>query len=717
MPDHQSNSSDPKPPKNSSVEEKKEEKENKKPKFKIKEETLEQGEGNYVVKFHSSDEKIVEINWWQDYSEERGYEHELKNFLVTRWNRTKQFLKKIGRKFVEIITHPKKTTTTLIKSQRFMTNFMAIIVGIIGSLAAFAFKWLSEGANYVFLRQLFPLINENAGNWIFLAIIIIPLLASIITAPFIWKYAPEAEGSGIPSVMEAIVYRDGEIPLRTPFIKLVASSVCIGGGLSLGREGPITQIGAGFSAAIGRKVGLKGRQLRLVVISGLSAAIAATFNAPIGGALFGIEILLVSLVADEIIPVVLASVVASILSAVINIFSPFGPGSPQASFPIPADLQQLNWEAYLPHLHWVLLFGLLAGLIGVFYTKFFHFTRAVFKRLPIHPAIIPIIGAFCSGLIAIASPKDPITGIPVIFGTGYQTITAILSNDQDTLQAINPTNSLVTLLLILLFLKVIITSFTVGSGNAGGIFAPALFIGVCTGSFFAHGINETFGGGLNVSVFALIGLAAVFAGATRAPLTMIFMGAEMTGNYLLIIPLMITCSISYLTCRALMKESIYTQTLADKGLKISLGGNITILSTTKVEEIMDKNIIAMHTESKMKDLKKVVKTRGSYEYPIVDNKGRLQGTITITDLRKAEINNSLDKLVTEFMKKNPVLLIKNQTIDEAIDILTRASIQQAPVIYSEENKLLVGVLSKNDILRSFEMQKIDYLKKQQQQRK
>ncbi|MBD3192691.1 MAG: CBS domain-containing protein [Candidatus Heimdallarchaeota archaeon] len=715
MPDDQQNSSKQNIPNSPSLEKKKEEETSKKPKLKIKEETLEQGTGNYIVKFQSSDEKIVEINWWKDYSEEEESDQELRGFLKIRWKKTKQFLKKIWVKLVEIVTHPKKTTISLIKSQRFMTNFLAIIVGIMGSLAAFAFKWASEGVEYVFLKQLFPLINEHSGNWSFIAIIIIPLLASIITAPFIWKYAPEAEGSGIPSVMEAIVYRDGEIPLRTPFVKLFASSICIGGGLSLGREGPITQIGAGFSSSIARRAGLKGRQLRLVVISGLSAAIAATFNAPIGGALFGIEILLVSLVADEIIPVVIASVVASILSAIINIFSPFGPGSPQASFLIPTDLQQLNWQAYLPHLHWILLFGLLAGLIGVFYTKFFHFIRALFKRIPIHPAIIPIIGALCSGLVAISSPKDPATGIPVIFGTGYQTITAILSNDQNTLQAINPTNSMITLMLLLLFLKIIITSFTVGSGNAGGIFAPALFIGGCTGSFFAHVINETFGMELNISIFALTGLAAVFAGATRAPLTMMFMGAEMTGNYLLIIPLMITCSISYLTCRALMKESIYTQTLADKGLKISLGGNVTILSTTKVEEIMDKNVIAMHTESKMKDLKKVVQTRGPYEYPIVNNQGQLQGTITIADLRKAEITNSLDCLVTEFMKKNPVMLIKSQTIDEAIDILTRASIQQAPVIYSEQNKLLVGVLSKNDILRSFEVQKIDYLKTRQQE--
>ncbi len=330
--------------------------------------------------------------------------------------------------------------------------------------------------------------------------------------------------------------------------------------------------------------------------------------------------------------------------------------------------------------------------------------------MPIRGVFLPVLGALLTGLVALGSPKDA-NGIPLIFGAGYATITNILSNSSD-LSTQNPFNSVLLFLFVLLLLKIIITSFSVGSGNPGGIFAPALFIGACTGSLFANGINSAFGTNVNVSVFALAGLAAVFAGATRAPLTMIFMGSEMTGNIMMVIPLMLTCSVSYLICRGLLKESIYTQALVDKGLKITLGGNVTILSTTTVKDIMTTDVITIGEKTTMREVCELVESDGPFGYPVINEKKKLIGIISLSDIRRAKMKDELEKLAQDFSSRNVIALYQDQTVDEAINILNRKGIKRAPVLDSLENGILVGILSKTDILRSFEREKFKQIKKE-----
>ncbi|MFW9921968.1 MAG: chloride channel protein, partial [Candidatus Thorarchaeota archaeon] len=591
---------------------------------------------------------------------------DLQGFLINTWKNAKTFIINSWKSLIDDIKHPKKAILELFKSKLFITNALAIVVGIVGAIAAWGFEWLSEGANFVLSGQFFTLMYDSFKSWNFLAIIITPLLAALITAPIIVYFNPESKGSGIPYVMKTIALNDGYMRKRTPFIKLFTSALSYGGGMSVGKEGPITQIGAGLSASIAHFAGLHGRKMRIVAISGLSAAIAATFNSPIGGALFGIEILLVSLVADEIVPVVIASLTSSTISALIDLLklSPNSSGIPEPSFKVDI-LRELTWNSFIYDIHWFILLGVLAGLVGVLYTKYFHFNRGIFDRLPIPKVFIPIIGAILTGLIGIASPKD-ITGLPLIFGGGYSTITNILNISPD-LNDQNPFQSLITFLLVLLILKIIITSFSVGSGNPGGIFAPALFIGTCVGGFFAYSVNSIFNLNIDVSVFALAGLASVFAGATRAPLTMIFMGAEMTGNITLIIPLMLTCSTSYLVCRAILKESIYTQPLVDEGLKITSGGNITLLTTTKVIDIMTTNVISIEKGTTMKYVAEEMISDGPFGFPIVDENKKLLGMISVSNIRIAKIQNRLDEVVEKFLVKDIAVLTGEMSVDEALD--------------------------------------------------
>ncbi|NHJ85479.1 MAG: chloride channel protein [Asgard group archaeon] len=630
----------------------------------------------------------------------------LSHYLKKTWRITNQDFKQGWQNFIYNIRHPKKAIIKLFNSKTFIVNALAIIVGLVGALSAWAFEWLSEGTDYIFLERLFPLMYNNFQSWRFLAIIITPVIAAVITAPIIWRYNPESKGSGIPYVLEAIALRDGYMPKRTPFVKMFTSAICLGGGLSVGREGPITQIGAGFSSGIAHLVGLHGRNMRIVVISGLSAAIAATFNSPIGGALFGIEILLVSLVADEIVPVVIASLTSSTFSALIDILklSPNSSGIPEPSFKVDV-LRDLTWDSFIYDLHWFIILGILAGLVGVIYAKFFHLVRAIFNRIRVQGLFLPIIGAALTGIFAIASPRNQ-NGIPLIYGASYHSITDILNNDTTTLSEQNPLNSIISFLIVLLLLKIIVTSLSVGSGNPGGIFAPALFIGACTGSAFANTINNSNAIEVNISVFALAGLASVFAGATRAPLTMIFMGAEMTGNITLMIPLMLTCSISYLICRGFLKESIYTQPLVDKGLRIVIGGQIVKLSTTRVEEIMTKEVISVDRNATMEEASKLVKDYSVFGLPIVDESQSLYGMISVSDIKIAQMENKLNEPVTNYAKTSIITLNKDQFVNEALDILNRAGIKRAPVINNNTEKKLLGILSTTDIMRAFEIEKL-----------
>ncbi|MEA2070754.1 MAG: chloride channel protein [Asgard group archaeon] len=615
-------------------------------------------------------------------------------------------IKKLTKRKIATIDIQKRHIKELFSSRQFKINSIAILMGIFGALIVWGFEWVTVVAKEIFLGTFFQLFAEDFGKVGFLAIILIPVLGTLITAPLVKEIAPETRGSGVPAVMESIVFFDGYVRKRTPFVKIGTTAISLGSGLSVGREGPIAQIGAGISSIFARLFKLRGRSMKIVVISGLSAAIAAMFNSPIGGALFGIEILLVSIVADEIIPIILSSITATTLSMIIDLIGLTNTSKIQPPFQVPS-LQNLGLEDYLLESHWLILFGFIAGVIGILYTKCLHWIRKGLLQLKIPIIYVPIIGAFLAGTIGIFSPKDE-QGIPLIFGGGYTTIANILNNSQNiTSQSIWGSTSL--FLFVLLILKVIITVFSVGSGNPGGIFAPALFIGACSGSFFGHFFNELFNTALQPSLFAISGFAAVFAGATRAPLTMIFMGAEMTGNILLSVPLMLTCSISYIICRLTLKESIYTQSLVDQGIKITLGGNVAMLTTTKVKEIMSKDVITVQNNERIDSIATKIMNKNIFSFPVITSENNLIGLITIDDVKRARFADNSSMLAKDYMSPNFVCVVANDTVDDAINILERNSVKRAPVINNLEEKKLVGIISETDILRCFEQQKLHYI--------
>ncbi|MFW9924804.1 MAG: chloride channel protein, partial [Candidatus Thorarchaeota archaeon] len=390
----------------------------------------------------------------------------------------------------------------------------------------------------------------------------------------------------------------------------------------------------------------------------------------------------------------------------------------------------MGFQDYLPYLHWFILLGIATGFAAVLYIKSVGSVESFVHKLNIHPIIPPIAGAFLTGMIGIISPKsgpqnlefapigldNPLFGIedveniPSIFGNGYETITQLFANSPNLENWSFLGSGVVIVLLLLISLKLLATAFSVGSGNSGGVFAPALFVGAATGYCYATILNSAVKTisftSQDYALFTLVGLAAVFAGSSRAILTMIFMASELTSSYYAFIPLMITCSISYFISRLTLQDSIYTLKLRQKGLKVSMAGPTDLLETMKVKDIMTTDVICVPENMTMKEFYPLAQTLEYFGYPIINFQGKYQGIVTVVHLRQAQLDGQIDKTVLELGEKDPYVLYPDETVEQAMSLLYRSQIGRIAVLDSPETNNLVGIVSHTDIIKCLELQKV-----------
>ena len=370
--------------------------------------------------------------------------------------------------------------------------------------------------------------------------LLMPAAAGALVGPICYFYAREAKGHGVPEVMEAVALRSGHIRGRVAVAKILASAISIGGGGSVGREGPIVQIGATVGSYVGQLLKVSRDRLRTVVGCGAAAGIAATFNAPIAGVLFSVEILLGEFGVTTFSPIVLSSVTATTISR--HYFGNF------PAFEVPEYVVVSRWE--------LLLYGglgVLAALVAVLFVITLYKSEDTFDLIPIPEYTKPVLGGLMIG--------GAIIFLPQLFGVGYGAINQAL------------TGKLVWWVLLgLIFAKIAATSITIGGGMSGGIFAPSLFIGAMTGGFFGAMVNIWFPDiTASSGAYALVGMGGVVAAATHAPITAIIIIFELTSQYTIILPLMITCIISTLLATALKKGNIYSIKLMRRGHRAAPG--------------------------------------------------------------------------------------------------------------------------------------------------
>ncbi len=567
---------------------------------------------------------------------------------------------------------------------RYRTNenvvmiFMAMIVGILGGYGAVGFRWLIQFVEQTLFGNGGESFLEYLMSLPWYAKLYPPIIGGALVGPLVYFFAREAKGHGVPEVMEAVALKGGVIRKRVVFIKSLASAICIGSGGSVGREGPIVQIGSAIGSSFGQIMGVSADRMRTLVGCGAAAGIAATFNAPIAGVMFAMEIILGEFGIATFSPIVVSSVMATVISR--------------------AHLG--NYPAFVvPHYTLVsvaeiplyLLLGIIAAFVGVFFTTFLYKSEDLFDKWKIPDYTKAAIGGLIIGIIGIFFPH--------IFGVGYDAIGLALLEKMPWI-----------IILALVFIKIFATSLTIASGGSGGIFAPSLFIGSMTGGAFGFMVHALFPTvTATAGAYSLVGMGAVVAATTHGPLSAILILFEMTGDYKIILPLMLSCIIASILASQIKRESIYTLKLIRRGTDIRAGREVNIMKSLRVEDAMTGNVETVSEKMPLKELIAFTLSSKHSSFPVVDKEGLLTGILTFQDFKDVLYEEDLGTLVVaqEISTTKVITVTKSENLDTALKKIGFKNIEQLPVVDENDPRHIIGILSRRDIFAAYNKALID----------
>ncbi len=534
---------------------------------------------------------------------------------------------------------------------------------------------------------------------------VIPMVGALISGILVYLFAREASGHGVPQVLDAIVRRGGKLRARVGVVKIITSICTVGSGGSAGAEGPIVQIGAVMGSTIGQRIGVPTRHVPTLVGCGAAAGISSIFNAPIAGVFFALEILLRDFSLKAFTPIVIASVFATAMTQVI--------------LPHEEAIFAYELTGYLftvRELPSYLMLGLVCAVAAWAFVETLHASERFFERVPIHPALLPMLGALVLGLLGIAGqrathgvgesalvPMD--SSVPVFFGNGYAMITSLLDPTHYT--AADVTWVAVILLGMLAIAKIAATSSTLGSGGSGGVFAPSLFVGATVGGTFGL-VLEMFGlipeGGSPAS-YALVGMAAVVAGTTFAPMTSILMLFELTREPRVLAPIMLAAIISTMFSRKLMPDSIYTAKLRREGVRIGTGRDLSMLrhvpvSSVEYAPLPPEPIYASDPLSKLITLHA---HHNVPDFPVVDADGRYMGMVTGTDMRTALIDREAIPLllVAELMRNDLPIIQPEDHLDTVMDKFARNEVSSLVLVDGFEGTKPIALVTRVKVMARY----------------
>jgi len=551
---------------------------------------------------------------------------------------------------------------------------VAIIIGVLAGFAAIGIRFLIKEIS-AFSFQGAGNVLENIISTPWYWILIIPAIGGLIVGPIIYFLAPEAKGHGVPEVMQAILLKGGNIRPRVAAIKAIASSITIGTGGSVGREGPIIQIGSSLGSMVGQFLRVPSKRMKTLVGCGAAAGIAAAFNAPIAGALFAVEIILMDFAIAQFSPIVISSVMATVVSHTFE--------GKFAAFVVP------GYQLVSPQeIGFYFVLGGLAGIVSFLFIKLLYWCEDLFdNKLKLPEYINPVIGGLIIGAIALLFPQ--------IMGVGYDTINNALYG-----------NMIWYVALALIFIKIIATSITLGSGGSGGIFAPSLFMGAMLGFFFGHGVHTLFPEiTATPGAYALVAMGGLVAGTTRAPITAIIIVFELTNDYNIILPLMITCIISVILSTKLTRESIYTLKLLMRNIGIKEGMDVNIMESLYVKDVLRTNVESIAESENFNQVVNKVLSGKSSEYPVVDKQNKVIGIISIYDIKehlyeKEQLKDLL--IAADIANTNFESILLESNCQAALDKLSRNDLDGVPVISSDNGNQLVGYIWRKDIQDAYQ---------------
>jgi CIC family chloride channel protein len=543
----------------------------------------------------------------------------------------------------------------------------AVLVGLLTGLGALVFIWLIARFGDVFGWMRDQLTQVH--SW---GAVLIPALGGLIAGPLIHSFAREAKGHGVPEVMQAIVLRGGRIRPAVVVVKAIASAACISSGGSAGREGPIVQIGSALGSVIGQISHLSDERIRNLVACGSAAGIAATFNAPIAGVVFALEVILGEFTTRYFATVVVSAVTASIVSqSVLGETTAFF--VPAYGLAHPVDL--LIYAGL----------GLLAPLVAWLFVATLYRAEDLFEEWVFPDWLKPAVGGMLVGIVGLRAPEA--------LGAGFAGIEAALHNELALLTMAG-----------LLVAKLLATDFTLGSGNSGGVFAPALFVGAMLGGTFGDLVHRLLPGVTGpVGAYALVGMAAVFAGAAHAPMTAMLIVFEMSGDYRLILPLMLATGISTVLSQRIRRDSIYTLKLSRRGIHLERGRDVDVMQGVTVGEVMTTDVAVVPLSVSLAELAAKFATTHHHGFSVVDDAGGLVGVVSIQDLERALVAGAVEGQRVADIATTEGLLVAypDEPMWRALRRLGTRDIGRLPVVEREGSTRLVGVVRRSDIVRAY----------------
>jgi len=562
------------------------------------------------------------------------------------------------------------------KAQKTEHSFMIFLALIIGVLAGFSAIFIRSAIKYI-SNLSYPgtnslLANITASPWYLK--ILVPAIGGLLVGPLIYFLAKEAKGHGVPEVMQAILLKGGVIRPRVAMVKAISSAITIGTGGSVGREGPIVQIGSSLGSTIGQFFKVSKLRIKTLVGCGAAAGIAAAFNAPIAGALFSVEIILQDFSFAQFSPIVISSVMATVISH--HFEGDF------AAFQVPKYTLTSPYELFF-----YFILAIICALVGYFFIKILYFSEDLFdEKLKIPDYLKPLLGGILLGSLAISFPE--------IMGIGYESIDNALHG-----------NTIWYIALGLVFIKILATSITLGSGGSGGIFAPSLFLGAMTGVFFGGVMHNYFPKiASNPGAYALVAMGGLISATTYAPITAIIMVFELTNDYHIILPLMITCIVSTAIATKFSRESIYTLKLVRRNIQIKDGAETNIMKSIFVKDIYTSSIETIATNSNFNEVVNKILSGHNPYFPVINKKNRLEGIISIHDIKEHlyEKENLRNLLIASDLSKKWVKTVTiNDNCHTVLEILTQNNLEGVPVISSDKTQKLLGMIWRKDILDAY----------------
>lgn len=555
-------------------------------------------------------------------------------------------------------------------------SVLAALIGIIGGVVAYLLvSLIGLISNLVFFQQIGLEIPDLQGHTLGPLVIVIPVIGGLIIG-VMGKYgSPKIRGHGIPEAMEAVLMNRSKISPHVAILKPISAAIAIGTGGPFGAEGPIIQTGGAFGSIIGQIIHVTAAERKVLLACGAAAGMAATFSTPIAAVILAIELLLFEFKARSFIPLVIASTLATTVH-----FGLMGRGPMFV-------VEPLNFG--IPYgLPFYILLGLICGFVAVGHSKLLYWVEDLFERLPIDPMWWPAIGGLALGIVGFFVPR--------VLGVGYETITGILNNEFP-----------LTVLLGIIVFKSLVLYLTLGSGTSGGLLAPTFMVGAALGGAFAIIVNSIIpGANLSPGAYALVGMAAVFGAASRATFTFIIFAFEITRDYDAILPLMLVCVIANMVALHFMRNSIMTEKLARRGLRIHQDYEADIMRQVTVAEVMDDNPPFVPSTMPVVELADRIAhgdpiTTRRQGIAIVDQNGGLVGIITRSDvLRALEQTDGSAMTVLDAGNRELLVTYPDEVIHDALNKMLQNDVGRLPVVRRDDPHKLIGYLGRADILEA-----------------